>query len=238
MSALTEDELIERIKAHIEKGDQAKDKSDQAKGKAEEHYISAGILLKGLRKDSPSKAAWEKLVKSKCGIGTSRAYDLIAIADRRKTVDDVRLGTAERMRKLRSRPSRDGQNLPAKVDPDDGAERDGSYFEPEPKIEPEPEPVTAAAPTEEIVEAGIDHLASRLIDLDCDTAIELYRLLYDGGHGPFILMHALERGLKGHFGEYPWIKRETESAPSAPAVVDDGLDIPACLLRTPKDAAA
>jgi hypothetical protein len=110
MSTLSEDQVIKAIKVHIAKGDQAKERADQAGKKAEEHYKAAGIHLKALRDGSPSKAAWEELIKSKCGIGASRAYDLIAIADGRKTVADVRLGTAKRMRSLRSRPSRDGQN--------------------------------------------------------------------------------------------------------------------------------
>jgi len=115
MSTLSEDQLVKRIRAHIEKGDQAKQTSDRAGKKAEDHYKAAGIHLKALRDGSPSKAAWEKLIKSKCGIGTSRAYDLIAIADGKKTVADVRLGTAKRMRRLaekkrQSCPSADGQN--------------------------------------------------------------------------------------------------------------------------------
>jgi len=115
MSTLSEDQLVKRIRAHMEKGDQAKQTSDRAGKKAEDHYKAAGIHLKALRDGSPSKAAWEKLIKSKCGIGTSRAYDLIAIADGKKTVADVRLGTAKRMRRLaekkrQSCPSADGQN--------------------------------------------------------------------------------------------------------------------------------
>jgi hypothetical protein len=220
MTTMTEDQLIKRIKTHIEKG-------DQAKGKAEQHYVSAGIHLRALRDAHPKKAEWEKLIRSKCGLGASRAYELIQIANGRKTVAELRLSKAESVRKLRSRPLRSGQ--PAVV-------------EPEPEPEHKSEPVTAAKEEKlEIMEVGIEHLASRLIDWDRDTALELHSLLYDGGHGVFVLTHALGRGLKGHLkgcGEYPWIKRETEPAPSAPAVVDDGLAIPDCLLRVPKDVAA
>ena len=114
MSTLSEDQVIKLIKAHIAKGDKAKHTSDLAGKKAEEHYIAAGLHLKTLREGS-SKAAWEKLIKRKCGIGTSRAYELIQIADGKKTVAEVRLGTAKRMRRLaekkrQSRPSADGQN--------------------------------------------------------------------------------------------------------------------------------
>jgi hypothetical protein len=107
-------QLIQAINALVEKGDKARDKAQQ-------YYAAAGLHLKTLREESPSKAAWQKLIKSKCGLGSTRAYELIQIADGRKTVSDVRLRTAERMRKHRSCPSRDGQNLPARVGSDEPA---------------------------------------------------------------------------------------------------------------------
>jgi hypothetical protein len=92
---ISEAEAIKRIKAHIQQGDKAKDKADQ-------HYRSAGLLLKELRDNCSSKTSWEALIKSKCGIGASRAYELIAIADGRKTVADVRLANTKRKQKERS----------------------------------------------------------------------------------------------------------------------------------------
>ena len=102
MSTLSEDQLIKRIQAHIAKGDQAKERADQATEKADQHYKAAGIHLKALRDGSPSKAAWEELIKSKCGIGARRAYELIEIADGRKTTAELRLSKAESMRKVRA----------------------------------------------------------------------------------------------------------------------------------------
>jgi hypothetical protein len=93
--AVDEAQLIKKIKVYVEKGDKAKDK-------AEQYYASAGLLLKTLNENSPSKAEWEKLIKSKCGLSTSRAYELIQIADGRKTVADVRLANTKRKRKERS----------------------------------------------------------------------------------------------------------------------------------------
>jgi hypothetical protein len=37
--------------------------------------------------------------KTKCDLSATRAYELIAIAEKRKTIAEVRLVTAERMRK-------------------------------------------------------------------------------------------------------------------------------------------
>jgi hypothetical protein len=72
--------LIRAIKAHIAKGDKAKDK-------AEQHYIAAGQHLKTLKAGhGGSWAEWEELLKTKIGIGKSRASELMRIADGRKTV--------------------------------------------------------------------------------------------------------------------------------------------------------
>jgi hypothetical protein len=286
---MTPDQLIKAINALVEKGNKAKDK-------AEQYYAAAGLHLKTLREESPNKTAWEKLIRSKCGLGASRAYELIQIADGRKTVADVRLANAEPVRKhtekRRSRPLANGQNLPAKVEPeptlycsfcgksqhdvgklirgqavficDECAEQCVDIVSKNKKVAAtapsaaEQELVTTAAAIDEkreVMAVEIERLASRLIDRDRDSASELHRLLRedDGGHGVLVLTHALGRGLKGHLttdddgprrapkgcGENPWIKRETEPAPSAPAATaDDYPDIPPSLSRAPKDAAA
>jgi hypothetical protein len=102
---MNDEQRIKAIKARIEKGDQSKDK-------AEQHYASAGILLNELR-DGRSKAEWAELLKTKCDLSVTRAYELIAIADRRKTVADLRLAKAESVRKVRFCPLRSGQNKAA-----------------------------------------------------------------------------------------------------------------------------
>src|SRR5262249_13692429 len=101
----TPTQLIGLIKAHIAKGDKAKEKADQ-------HYIAAGQHLKTLKaRHAGTWTEWEALLKEKIGIGKSRASELMQIADGTKTVEQVRAGTAQRMKQLRSRsPSRDGEN--------------------------------------------------------------------------------------------------------------------------------
>jgi hypothetical protein len=90
-----QDDLIARIKTHIAKGDLAVEKSEQ-------HYIAAGEYLKSLKEQHEgSWAEWESLLKTKIGIGKSRASELMHIGDGRKTVGDVRIATADRMRKNR-----------------------------------------------------------------------------------------------------------------------------------------
>ena len=91
--------LISTIKAHIAKGDKAAEK-------AEQHYIAAGKHLATLKKDHAGNwPEWEALLKTKIGISTGRASELMQIADGRKTVEQVRSGKAESMKRLRANVS-------------------------------------------------------------------------------------------------------------------------------------
>src|SRR5215510_2278096 len=84
------------VRAHIAKGDKAKDK-------AEQHYIAAGQYLAALKREHTGTwAEWESLVKTKAGIGKSRASELMAISDGTKTPEQVRADTAERTAKTRA----------------------------------------------------------------------------------------------------------------------------------------
>jgi hypothetical protein len=100
-----QDELIKTIKALIVKG-------DAATKKAEDFYIAAGQHLKTLKaQHTGSWDEWEKLLKEKCGIGKSRASELMRIADATTTVEQVRADTARRvMRHGRSSPLANGEH--------------------------------------------------------------------------------------------------------------------------------
>jgi hypothetical protein len=91
------EDLIKTIRTHIEKGDKAAEKADQ-------HYIAAGQHLKTLKAqhNGPWKE-WEALLKDKVGIGKSRASELMAIADGRTTVEEVRADTAKRVADSKAR---------------------------------------------------------------------------------------------------------------------------------------
>jgi hypothetical protein len=104
---MNETQLIRAIKAHIAKGDRAAEKSEQ-------HYIAAGQYLKQLKDGhSGSWEEWEELLKTKVGIGKSRASELMQIADGRKTVKGVRSETNQRkMQHRESSPLRNGESSP------------------------------------------------------------------------------------------------------------------------------
>lgn len=92
-------EHCRRIKAHIAKGDKAVEKAD-------EHYKAAGIYLKELKAEHGGTwAKWETLLKSKVGISTGRASELMQVADGRKTVEKLRSDKAESVRQVRARAS-------------------------------------------------------------------------------------------------------------------------------------
>ena len=88
--------LVRYIKAHVRKGDQAKDKSEQ-------HYIAAGRYLITLKVSyAPSWADWEDLLRIKVGLSTGRASELMQIADGRKSVQEIRDGKAQSVARLRA----------------------------------------------------------------------------------------------------------------------------------------
>jgi hypothetical protein len=100
-SQLSVSSLCKTIKALVAKG-------DQATKKAEEFYIAAGKHLAELKDRAPDQ--WESLAKEVMGIGRSRAYELMAIADGRKSLSDLREEKAESIRKTRAlSPLRSGQ---------------------------------------------------------------------------------------------------------------------------------
>jgi hypothetical protein len=138
--------IAREIKVLVEKGDYAKEKAQQ-------FYIAAGLHLKTLRDATSSKGAWARLIKEKCDLGISRAYELMQIADGRTTVAKVRAAANERKAKHRAaRPFRNGQPespAPAPLDPDTAAE--------------------------------IERLAHQLVQLDIALARELRRVLRLGG---------------------------------------------------------
>jgi hypothetical protein len=92
--------LCREIRALIKQGDLA----------GEEFYKAAGQRIKELKAHS---SKWLILVRQECGIGRSRAFQLVAIAEGRQVVATARTRNAEANRRFRARrASRDGLALP------------------------------------------------------------------------------------------------------------------------------
>ena len=103
--------LVRHVKALIEKGDKAAEK-------AEQFYKSAGIHIKEIKQQSED---WETIVREQCNIGRSRAYELMAIADGRTTLEKVRASTNERQKVHRAKPEQ--ESVTSRTEPEPVAPR-------------------------------------------------------------------------------------------------------------------
>jgi hypothetical protein len=98
--------LVRYVKAHVHKGERAKQQADHARGKSEQHFISAGQYLITLKACySNSWQNWEILLQTKVGLSTGRASELMQLADGRKDLQQLRDATAQRMRAIRAQSS-------------------------------------------------------------------------------------------------------------------------------------
>jgi hypothetical protein len=115
-------QLIETIRAHIRQGDKYAAKAELNAEKRDQHYIAAGQHLKTLKATHGGNwAEWENLLKTKIGIGKSRASELMLIADGTKTVEEVRAEGAERKAKERAQKSlRDTEKITENALEEDG----------------------------------------------------------------------------------------------------------------------
>jgi hypothetical protein len=90
--------LVRYIKASIHRGEQATERAAQNQKKSQDHFIAAGKYLAELKRlYAPTWEAWETILKTKVGISTSRASELMQVADGRKNVEQVRTSTAQRV---------------------------------------------------------------------------------------------------------------------------------------------
>jgi hypothetical protein len=86
---MSTDDLGKHIRARIVQG-------DKAAGKAEDHYTAAGIHLKEARERIAKEGGSFDDFLKQYDIGRSRAYDLLAVADGKKTFAGIRAKAAER----------------------------------------------------------------------------------------------------------------------------------------------
>ena len=79
--------------------------AEKHKEKSEQQYISAGIYLKEAKQRTLKTRGmtFEMFLHDHCQIGRSRAYEIIAIADGRKTVEETQKATTARSQKKRSK---------------------------------------------------------------------------------------------------------------------------------------
>jgi hypothetical protein len=88
--------ICREIRTLIAKGDAA----------GEEFYREAGQQIKELKRLHPDR--WLVMVREECGLGRSRAFELMAIADGRTTAEEVRSNHTQRKRISRKRQAESG----------------------------------------------------------------------------------------------------------------------------------
>lgn len=82
---------------------------EKAQDRAEQQMLAAGLYLKeakdrlDLRKNPNAPMNFAQFLLHHCPIGKSRAYEIIAIADGRKTLEEVREGNVEKNRTYQER---------------------------------------------------------------------------------------------------------------------------------------
>jgi hypothetical protein len=96
--ATSESQVVKTIRAHLAK-------AEKYQGKATEHFIAAGQHLKTLKETSPDQATFLEIVKEQIGLGKSRTYELLQIADGTKTETQIQQANAERKAKERAKLS-------------------------------------------------------------------------------------------------------------------------------------
>lgn len=88
--------LAERIKAHLEKAHKYKEKADQ-------HYISVGQYLSRAR-EACDESGFEAFREKFCpDLGRTRAYELLALGQNKKSLEDIRASNRERVARHRAK---------------------------------------------------------------------------------------------------------------------------------------
>jgi hypothetical protein len=232
---MSEGQLVKTIKAHLAKADQCLVKAIQQDRKAEQHHIAAGQHLKTLKDMSPDQATFLEVVKAQIGLGKSRTYELLQIADGTKTVEDINSAAAERMREIRARPERSGQTAE-----DDTAPDHQSPWTAHGQPAPDDDDDVEFAPPEEITKNILDSIerqkAITLAYKKILKAPSLNREMEDEVSialgGLITILQSLQRTLaagRKHEVFAPSKKHEQGESTGAP---DDPLEIPPMLDRT------
>ena len=90
--------LVRYIRAHVRKGEAAKERAAQNHKKSEDHFIAAGQYLTMLKVTyAPTWQHWEALLKIKVKLSTGRASELMQLASGKKDLQQIRDGKAQSM---------------------------------------------------------------------------------------------------------------------------------------------
>jgi hypothetical protein len=98
--------LVRYIRAHVRKGEAARERAAQNHKKSEDHFIAAGQYLTMLKVTyAPTWQHWEALLKIKVKLSTGRASELMQLASGKKDLQQIRDGKAQSVARLRASKS-------------------------------------------------------------------------------------------------------------------------------------
>jgi hypothetical protein len=105
------------VQEHVRKINVLVEKVNQGEDKIEQYYRSIGQHIAAIKSAKPND--WLTIVDTECKLKKTRAYDLLAIANGTKTVEQVRGATALRVRESRKKeiPLRSGKDAPVEASP-------------------------------------------------------------------------------------------------------------------------
>src|SRR5215469_4611183 len=193
------------------------DKLEHAERKVDEYQRAIGQHIAAVKEARPDD--WQKVIEVECKLKRSRAYELLAIADGRKTVEQVRAEVAKRVRKhderkREARPLANGQEATTAIvkveqanDPAASAEAmkaELAVFDAAAEVPADAAPQTntngkALSRNQRRENAAAEgrRLASQLADqLERGTAHALHKFLQDDiGCSVSVLAHTLGRKL-------------------------------------------
>ena len=118
--------LVRYIRAHVRKGEAAKERAAQNHKKSEDHFIAAGQYLTMLKVTyAPTWQHWEALLKIKVKLSTGRASELMQLASGKKDLQQIRDGKAQSMARVRARSSSPQAQCGEEDFPDELFDREG-----------------------------------------------------------------------------------------------------------------
>src|SRR5262245_56636532 len=118
--------LVRYIRAHVRKGEAARERAAQNHQKSEDHFIAAGQYLAMLKVSyAPTWQHWEALLKVKVKISTGRASELMQLASGKKDLQQIRDGKAQSMARLRAGSSSPQAQCGEEDFPDEHLHREG-----------------------------------------------------------------------------------------------------------------
>jgi hypothetical protein len=120
--------LLDKIKSAFAAVNEAEAIAKTAKDELVSRAKALGLLLLDAHKSHPTRAKFTSFLKEVSGLGLSRAYEFMAVAGGRTTVEQLRAQATQRKRKSRANKNSEPAAIPSQsVTPPDVTESTRAY---------------------------------------------------------------------------------------------------------------